>query len=132
MQTNRIYYISGYNDITDAEFEYYKRRIRIANAHNPNCTFILGDASGCDRLAQEYLRTIGVSPARITIYYKKTSPTPVNKYNYKLCKCGDDNEKFSTMIYSSTDNIAYVRSGDTDSVPAQSVKRRRKIFINNI
>lgn len=66
------YFISGHLDLTDAEFqEHYVPRIDAALAEES--AFVVGDARGCDRMAQLYLREACDSRAGVPHVHSPTS-----------------------------------------------------------
>ena len=121
----RVYLISGHRDLTDEEFRnYYADKIRKSNAEFPNCVYIVGDNPGCDKYAQDYLRKIGVSPARVIIYYRTATP-PANIHKCETKAFDTNNEKNIAMVNHSTHDIAWIRPGEVDSEPGKNIERRR-------
>lgn len=121
------YFISGHRDLTEEEFNiHYASKIRKSNAQSPSCGYILGDASGCDKLAQEFLRKIGVSPERICIHHVE-SKQPANKYKYNLHSHSTESARRNYMTHVSTSDIAWVRPGCEDSEVRNNILRRREL-----
>lgn len=64
-------FISGHRDLTRAEFDlHYLPRLR--QAVEQGCDFVVGDAPGCDALAQAYLRACGSQS--VIVYYRGRWP----------------------------------------------------------
>lgn len=124
----RTYFISGHCDLTQEEFhKHYAHKIRKSNADYPDCVYLVGNRTGCDQFAQEYLRKIGVSPERVTIYYKETSSL-VNLHGYATKTFLMNHHAAKAMTEASTHDIAWVRSGAEDSTTARNLLRRKTIL----
>ena len=90
-------------NITKEEFlEKFGRKIRKSNGDNPGCKFVLGDGPG-DRLAQDFLKHLGVDPSAVTIFYR--SDLPPNPHGYETTQVHDNNMRVRTMIYYTTEDI---------------------------
>ena len=123
---NQTAFISGHLDITWAEFVvHYKPKIQ--TAFEAGYYFVVGDAAGCDTLAQSYLSELFEEMAfrRVTVYHMFTSPR--NNIASFACEGGftSDRERDSAMTEASDYDIAWVRPGREKSGTAKNVKRRQ-------
>lgn len=120
MHKNEIFFISGHIDLTIDEFNMYYK-LYIDNALKNNCSFVIGDAKGADKLAQQYL--VGKTN-NVTVYHMFTSPRN-NVGNFKtIGGFKSDDERDSQMTKDSTKDIAWVRPGREESGTAKNIKRR--------
>lgn len=102
-----VYFISGHIDLTREEFDlYYKDKID--KAIDNNCNFVIGDAKGADKMAQEYLST-RIDNFRVTVYHKGL--TPYNNCGKYLLKGGfiTHSDKDASMTENSDADILYIR-----------------------
>lgn len=124
----RIYFICGHQDLTQEEFnENYARKIRNSNAYYPDCIYFVGDAPGCDRMAQDFLRKIGVSPERVTIFHRP-SEVPENPHQCHTRVFPSTFAAIRAMITMSTHDIAWVRPGCQDSPVQCNLDYRKSIL----
>lgn len=88
--------------ITKEEFMIqFSRKIRKSNGDNPGCKFVLGDGLS-DRLAQDFLKHLGVDPNNVTIFYR--SQLPPNPHNFRTVCIHNNSIRLRTMvIYTTTD-----------------------------
>lgn len=112
-------FISGHLDLTKEEFLlYYVPVIDVALANGDN--FVVGDARGTDKMAQEYLAQ---HPDRVTVYHMFGFP----RFNLRFITKGgfvSDNERDKAMTEASDYDIAWVRHGREDSGTARNISRR--------
>lgn len=121
-----VYLISGHDDITAEEFEInYEYIIRKTNAEYDQCKYIVGDRKGCDQLTQDFLRSIGVSPERITIYYDEDCDPPINKFTYNVIKLNCV-QLYKSMVMNSVYDIMWLRDDHQQSVPHKIVALRKE------
>jgi hypothetical protein len=126
----RVYFISGPYDITEEEFTtHFSRRIRQSNAEDPNCTYFVGDLQGTDQYAQEFLRTCGISPERVTIYHGNT---PRNIHRCNTVEIIDQARRFAAMTQYSTHDITWVRPDGTAQDAERHILRRRAVYESKI
>lgn len=113
--------ISGHLDLTASEFKTHYQGA-IDNAIMQGCAFVVGDAPGADRMAQQHLEGKGVS---VTVYHMFTSP----RYNvgrfptrggYKT-----NTAKDAAMTEESDFDLAWVRPGKETSGTARNLIRRK-------
>lgn len=125
-----IAFISGHLDLTQEEFdEHYKRKILTARILN--YSFVVGDARGCDTMAQLMLsidhnhNSTHLPNPDVTVYHMFDSP----RYNWGFKTVGgftSDKERDEAMTAVSDYDIAWVREGRKTSGTAQNIKRRVK------
>lgn len=74
------YFVSGHLDLTVDEFrEHYAPRIAAALSNDPDSAFVVGDARGCDIMAQMYLRD--ARALRVQVFHRLEAPrNNVNGY----------------------------------------------------
>lgn len=127
MIKNNTYFISGHRDITDAEFaDNYATALDKIVKENENAIFVVGDYSGVDILAQNYLvDTLGINPNRVTVYHMFDSPRNINpKIIQKIGGFRSDEERDEAMTNASFCDIAFVRDNTKNSGTAQNILRR--------
>lgn len=112
-------FVSGHLDLTEAEFlQNYVPRL--FQAHQAGARFVVGDARGCDTMAQAYLQGLG---ADVTVYHMFTSP----RNNVGFPTAGGfetDLARDEAMTAASTEDIAWVRPGREKSGTAKNLARR--------
>ena len=115
-----IYFISGHLDLTEEEFKkHYSSRIERAIAEGSS--FIVGDARGADKLAQQFLKS---KTEKVTVYHMYTSP----RNNAGFTTEGgfiSDSSRDRCMTENSTDDIAWVKPGRENSGTARNLARRK-------
>lgn len=117
-----IAYISGHLDIHDDEFlEHYVPKIKdaIVKGHS----FVVGDARGTDKFAQDFLGNF-MAEDEVVVYHMFQKPR-----NNKPCfntKGGfkSDEERDVAMTAASDYDIAWVRPGREKSGTAKNLARR--------
>ncbi len=120
--TQRVYFISGHEDLTVDEFNtHYSRRIKRSNSDFPDCLYIIGAAAGTDRMSHDYLRTIGVDPNRVIIYYKHDGFHNPHRYRVHIKA-----EYDTVMTGASTHDITWVRPGSDRTSVQRNIARRRE------
>jgi hypothetical protein len=119
---NRTVFVSGHLDLTEAEFnEHY--RPRLSNFHQEQCSFVVGDAAGCDVMTQLCLRDLGAS---VTVFHMFTSPRNNPANHSTRGGFSSDEERDSAMTQASTEDLAWVRPGRERSGTARNLKRRAR------
>ncbi|ABC29376.1 hypothetical protein HCH_02576 [Hahella chejuensis KCTC 2396] len=115
-----VYFISGHLDLTPQEFEQHYAPA-IDQALENQASFVIGDARGADKLAQDYL--YGKSNA-VTVYHM--FDTPRNNPGFPT-RSGftSDNQRDKQMTADSTCDIAWVRPGREKSGTARNLARRQ-------
>jgi len=124
-------FVSGHMDLTEVEFEeHYKQRIYAAASKGSH--FVVGDAPGCDEMAQKYIHSL---TPRLTIYHMLESPRrtvfDIRRVHRQDVHCGGfatDAERDAAMTVASDDDIAWVRPGKRrrSSGTAKNLERRVK------
>ncbi len=120
------YFISGHRDLTQEEFnKYYLPEIERALREDENCSFVVGDYEGVDRMAQEILSIL--CPNKVTVYHMFEAPR--NLATGLLTKGGfrSDEERDAAMTENSDLDIAFVKPGRRRSGTAQNIVRRKEI-----
>lgn len=120
------YFVSGHLDITAQEFcTHYVPALR--KAVGAGADFVVGDAPGCDSLAQLFLHLLrlveGQRAFEVTVYHMLERP----RHNVGFPTCGGfrtDAERDAALTAASTVDIAWVRPGRESSGTAANLKRR--------
>ena len=118
-----IYFISGHLDLTDNEFaDHYEARIR--EAIRTGGSFVVGDARGCDWMAQRYLyERVQVPANHVRVFHMFEAPR--NNMGFETVGLfTSDEERDAAMTRVSDDDIAWVRRGRESSGTAHNVFRR--------
>jgi hypothetical protein len=120
-------FISGHLDLTVEEFlDHYHKQI--IDAVRKGHSFVVGDASGCDTMAQHLLSVYAID---FTCYHMFESPR--NFINFEKTKYGSkliggftsDKERDAAMTLNSDYDIAWVREGSRKNCgTALNIKRR--------
>jgi hypothetical protein len=132
---DRIYFVSCPYYITEEEFKaQYEYKIRYANAHFPNCQFIIVSDRGNERV-NECIRRIGACPTRVTICYvddgngdRAGNSVLKNPYKSPTLKFSSVREQNIYASNNSTHDILWVCDGDTKSYVYQNKMRRAEIL----
>ncbi len=115
----KTWFVSGHLDLTQAEFdEHYAGAIRDAAWEGDE--FVVGDAAGADRMAQQFIQAVG---ARATVFHMLEAP----RNNAGFPTRGgfkSDRERDEAMTAASDADIAWVRPGREKSGTAKNMKRR--------
>jgi hypothetical protein len=119
-------FISGHLDLTEEEFnEHYKPAIDFAIFFGTN--FVVGDANGADKMAQEYIKSIGNNVWElVTVFHMFEKPR--NNCGFKT-RGGykTDDLRDNAMTVNSDYDIAWVRPGREKSGTAKNLKRRKVV-----
>lgn len=117
------YFVSGHLDLTIEEFrEHYIPQI--ARAIAEDAAFVIGDARGCDLMAQLYLwdaRTV-----RVQVFHMLKAPRHNVGGFPTIGGFPSDASRDDTMTAASSADIAWVRPGREKSGTAANLKRRLK------
>jgi hypothetical protein len=114
------YFVSGHLDLTQQEFDDHYAP-RLLKALDAECSFVVGDARGCDRMTQEWL---WVYNAFVTVYHMLEAP----RNNVGFPTVGgfmSDAERDAAMTADSTRDVAWVREGRETSGTAKNLARRK-------
>jgi len=119
------YFISGHLDLTVDEFDkHYKATID--NALSEDAKFVIGDARGADKLAQDYLSE--KAGGRVTVYHMFEVPRNFIDGFIKDGGYESDNERDAAMTLASDADIAWVRPGREKSGTAKNLLRRARLL----
>lgn len=115
-------FVSGDLDLRGDEFE-AQYALRLYLAHQAGATFVVGDAEGCDTMAQAFLKKLG---ATVTVFHMFEAPR--NNVGPFGVRGGfqTDEERDQAMTEASDGDIAWVRPGREDSGTAKNLARRLK------
>jgi hypothetical protein len=121
-----IAFISGHRTLTHAEFDAHYRP-RIFKALLEECDFVVGDAPGCDAMAQAYLKDWSGRGYlfKVTVYHAG----PLSRHNVGFPTNGgyvSYTAKDIAMTANSDFDIAWVRPGEEDSGTARNLARRHR------
>ena len=120
--TDRVYFISCLYNLTKEEFkDYYEHAIRYSNAQFPDCKYFITNDLG-NKLVYEFLRTIGVSPHRVTFCTYNENVENPHMYNTRVFK--NRVEQDTTLTNESTHDILWERD-TTDPTYVNKNKNRR-------
>jgi len=117
------YFVSGHLDVTMTEFrEHYALRIATAIAEDPDASFVVGDARGCDLMTQIYLRD--ARAMRVQVFHMLERPR--NNVGGFPTVGGflTDDARDAAMTAASDADIAWVRPGRKSSGTAANLARR--------
>ncbi len=111
-EKQRIYHIYCSPSLTEEDFNaHYTLLIRDSNAIFPDCLYIIDDKE-TDRLSNNFLRSIGISPDRITIYQCIGNPV-FNPHGYNIQITNNqssyDSSTHSTHYISPTISTIFMR-----------------------
>lgn len=120
----RTYTIICDDGLTDEEYDLeYKWPIRRTNSQWPTCKFFV---MGHDTRSEEYLRKeLGVSPARITIFYLDFQ-TPVNKYHSETKEYSSIFDLEDEIVLYSSHDIMWIPPHCPEGVTSR-IKRKREL-----
>jgi hypothetical protein len=109
---NKVYFISGHLDLSQEEFN-TEYKDRILNAARAGCSFVVGDAKGCDMMAQSLLAMVKrqhSDTTNVLIFHMGKKPRH-NMGDFKtIGGFKTDGERDRAMTNHSNDDIAWVRS----------------------
>ncbi len=125
-------FISGHLDLTSEEFgqHYVPELHRLVQA---KCTFVVGDARGCDDMAQRWFdASFPLGGAPLTVYHMFDTPrvhgasSGLTTAEVYPCVGGfkSDRERDAAMTAASTKDLAWVRPGREKSGTAKNLARR--------
>lgn len=124
---DKTYFISGHRNLTEEEFEKnYTPALKSVVENIPDAKFVVGDCTGADIMAQNYLiDVLAIDPERVTVYCHGNVPESANKeiINFKT-GYNTDIEKDAAMTEISSKDIAFVRDIFENSGTAQNILRR--------
>lgn len=114
----KSYFVSGHLDLTEAEFaEHYVPVLQAAIREG--AFFVVGDARGCDRMSQEFLRD-----ENVRVFHMLEAPRHnVDDYS-TVGGFLNDEDRDAAMTRASHADIAWVRPGRTHSGTARNLTRR--------
>jgi hypothetical protein len=115
-----LIYISGHLDLTPEEFEAHCRPA-IDAALTRDESFIVGDARGCDAIAQQYLMG---KTTKVVVYHMFHNPRN-NVGFFTIGGFQSDSERDAEMTADSDQDIAWVRPGRERSGTQRNLDRRR-------
>lgn len=115
------YFISGHLDLTMDEFRAHYAP-RIATAISEDAAFVVGDARGCDLMAQLHLRD--VRAVRVQVFHMFTAPRNNVGGFPTVGGFASDAARDAAMTEASDADIAWVRPGRTSSGTAANLSRR--------
>lgn len=120
----KIYFISGHRDITEEEFkEWYIPEL--TKAAEEDSDFVVGDCSGVDSMAQDWLRDNLKHHFRVTVFHMFEKPRHLASMLFNTSGGYDsDISRDSKMTESSDEDIAFIRKGRWTSGTAQNILRR--------
>ena|SRR5215471_19032260 len=117
------YFISGHLDLTMEEFrDHYAPRITAILAEDPDTAFIVGDARGCDLMAQLHLRD--ARARRVQIFHMFDAPRNNVGGFPRVGGFLTDADRDAAMTSASDADIAWVRPGRLNSGTAANLARR--------
>ena len=131
--TDRVYFISCLYNLTESEFKsHYEHAIRHSNAQFPTCKYFITSDLG-NKFPYEFLRTIGVSPDRITLSMVSMDGVSIvntegdieNPHKYAIRIFKTRTEQDETLTNESTHDILWERN-PTDPTYIHKNKDRRK------
>jgi len=119
----RVCFVSGHLDLTADEFAvHYAPKLTAAIADG--AAFVVGDARGCDRMAQEFLFD---HKQTVRVFHMLKAP----RHNVGGFPTAggfvDDESRDEAMTRASNDDIAWVRPGRENSGTAKNLQRRGQI-----
>lgn len=120
------YFISGHLDLTDEEFAAHYAE-PIYSAARENARFVVGDARGTDKRAQDFLWSLRAEhpDLQVTVYHMFDSP----RNNPGFPTVGgflSDSARDQAMTEASNFDIAWVRPGRENSGTARNLQRRTR------
>ena len=117
------YFVSGHLDLTmDAFREHYAPLIAATIAEDPDASFVVGDARGCDLMAQLYLRD--AHALRVQVFHMLAKPRNNVGGFPTIGGFGSDGTRDAAMTEASDADIAWVRPGRQGSGTAANLARR--------
>lgn len=122
----RTYFISGHLDLTQEEFDAHYRDRLISATVSEGAKFVVGDARGCDAMAQRFLLSCGALPTgKVVVFHMFDSPRYNEGYFETRGGFKSDEERDAAMTAASDADIAWVRPGREKSGTAKNIARRK-------
>lgn len=120
------YFISGHRDLTWEEFTlWYTPLINTIYHTDKDAKFVVAECEGCDRMAQDYLLSLGVTYHRIAVYHMLEKPRYLAvEHMYTKGGYTSDVKRDTAMTEASDCDIAFIRKGKEKSGTAQNILRR--------
>jgi hypothetical protein len=124
MSTPIVVFISGHLDLTRDEFDaHYRPALDRYMALPDTVDFVVGDARGCDQMAQEYLAHHAPAPP-VTVFHMFVAPRH-NAGTFAISGgFTSDGERDAAMTAASSVDLAWVRPGREKSGTAKNLARR--------
>lgn len=128
------FFISGHRDLTEEQFEnHYVPEINWAITRFEHPKFVVGDCSGADVMAQEYLKTLvglgRIHGSQVTVYHMFQKPRHLASDEFRvLGGFESDVERDSQMTKVSNYDIAYIGKKRWTSGTAQNILRRYEVL----
>jgi hypothetical protein len=117
------YFVSGHLDLTLDEFrDHYAPRIATILANDADDAFVVGDARGCDLMAQLHLRD--ARALRVQVFHMFGKPRNNVGGFPTIGGFATDTARDTAMTEASDADIAWVRPGRTTSGTAANLARR--------
>lgn len=117
------YFVSGHLDVTMDEFrEHYAPRLTKILAEDPDASFVVSDARGCDLMAQLYLRD--AHALRVQVFHMSVAPRNNVGGFPTIGGFSSDNARDTAMTNASDVDIAWVRPGRNGGGTAANLARR--------
>jgi hypothetical protein len=117
------YFVSGHLDLTMDEFrEHYAPRIAAALSEDRDSAFVVGDARGCDLMAQMCLRD--ARALRVQVFHMLEKPRNNVGGFPTIGGFATDADRDAAMTAASDKDIAWVRPGRQHSGTAANLARR--------
>lgn len=69
-----VAFVSGHMDLTEDEFNVRYRPAIVAAVEAGSVSFVVGDAPGCDIMAQRLFKELGVHPSQVVVHHMSTQP----------------------------------------------------------
>lgn len=121
------WFISGHLDLTQEEFNDHYALMIVERACLGE-SFVVGDAKGCDVMAQRLLRALG---AEVTVYHMLTTPRNNECYFHLVGGFASDDDRDAAMTKASDADIAWVRPGRDRSGTMRNLRRRKDLHRND-
>jgi hypothetical protein len=116
-----IYFVSGHLDISKEEFtQHYSDKL--LSALKTDASFVVGDASGVDTLAQAFL---SLYTQEVTVYHMFDKPRNNSSGFKTIGGFKKDKERDEQMTLDSNKDIAWYRSVDEQKALYQGKYRKR-------
>jgi hypothetical protein len=126
--TDRVYFISCLYNLTESEFKsHYEHAIRYSNAQFPNCKYFITNDLG-NKFSYEFLRTIGVSPDRVTLSVVGAGNNIENPHKYNIRVFKTRTEQDITLTNESTHDILWERDPDDPTYISKNKDRRKQLL----